>query len=765
MKTSNIQNSDRVEIEHKYLLTLDPADSQRPKPSPEAKPLPEHLNNNKKVNASNRQDGVPEVGDPFHDPGSEQKWAEWNAANTSEIRNPNQTKVDMSKLDKVWHYLGKTSTEARAQYTGDPRITTHNPKSNFLDTVKPTPARIVAPPQRMSYPSGTYSPYSQTSYPSPYSGPYSTSFSATAGYTAKGAGSLQRPPQVPQQHPGSQQRPQNQQSGQQHFTAKPYTYKPKTEGLPSAPRPFQYGSQPGVQGYPPLQSRAPSVPLHAATSGPAFDYSAESAASHGKYPSVQPRATIAHSPSPGPPRLDNSPPYRNFYQHQEKRYTQPQAMDVRYKTLTSPKPTPPPLATGIAPIANMLGPTAGSFTPPSQRAHSASVSTNESYICHIMKYPYLKNAFLRRPKTYTSPYATGGGFTPEYQDKLVSNGVKTSQSSSSHQSPPHTERATPAYSTSPSQARSQPYSPYDPQAHAQANSSNPIPSQPPRSHTVRYETAQQFQQNVHREVGKASSPTSSKFDFLISQINQATGRPSPVTSSNNENSHPKSNHAMVAPTQNSDSTGPRHDPQASDVHPQPSYSTTGLSHPQPYSLPPLQPWSSSGYPASSGHPVTSGDPNTTRTTTSSHAGSAGMTRSSSGDGHGHGFPQKPWPSSGKPSSGTKLTGSGNALASFAPATTSAGPTASYTPRMQSPERPDYSPLSDTVVPDASATARLTRPPTSMHVQGILSRSDEERVLRQDHYSTVSSQQQHSQSQYHRDQKTPVGLGLEGYKMS
>ena len=60
VKNTNRLYSDRVEVEWKYMLVLDPADSLRPKPSPDAKPLPQHLlHQNDSVNANNRRMAFP----------------------------------------------------------------------------------------------------------------------------------------------------------------------------------------------------------------------------------------------------------------------------------------------------------------------------------------------------------------------------------------------------------------------------------------------------------------------------------------------------------------------------------------------------------------------------------------------------------------------------------------------------------------------------------------------------------------------------------
>jgi hypothetical protein len=55
------------------------------------------------------------------------------------VANTAQVKVDFGKENQVWHYLGRNSTDARPQYTEDPRKQQHNCKSNFLDSI-PRPA-------------------------------------------------------------------------------------------------------------------------------------------------------------------------------------------------------------------------------------------------------------------------------------------------------------------------------------------------------------------------------------------------------------------------------------------------------------------------------------------------------------------------------------------------------------------------------------------------------------------------------------------------
>ncbi|POR34593.1 DNA damage-responsive transcriptional repressor RPH1 [Tolypocladium paradoxum] len=131
-------NSDRIEVEWKWLLLPDPADYRLPKASAKAIPMPTSRKAQEQLNAKRLHDDKPRKDDPFADGYT---WAEFQV---EPVTNKDQTKIDFAKPDQVWYYLGKTSTEARAQYTEDPTKQRHNPKGNFLDTLpkppKPAPA-------------------------------------------------------------------------------------------------------------------------------------------------------------------------------------------------------------------------------------------------------------------------------------------------------------------------------------------------------------------------------------------------------------------------------------------------------------------------------------------------------------------------------------------------------------------------------------------------------------------------------------------------
>lgn len=144
-----LPRGERVEVEYKWLLIPDPADYRLPKPSANAKPMPKSYKDKESLNTSKRQaDDLPRADDPFV---QGTKWAEFNTLTLT--RNPYQVKIDLTKENQVWYYLGRTSTEAKAQFTEDPSKPRNNIKGYFLDTIpKPSPA----PPRRSyaaSYPS------------------------------------------------------------------------------------------------------------------------------------------------------------------------------------------------------------------------------------------------------------------------------------------------------------------------------------------------------------------------------------------------------------------------------------------------------------------------------------------------------------------------------------------------------------------------------------------------------------------------------------
>ncbi|KAF7547927.1 hypothetical protein G7Z17_g7384 [Cylindrodendrum hubeiense] len=156
-----LPNGDRLEVEWRWLLLPHPTDYHLPKASANAIPMPTSRKAKDKLKATRQHDDKPRKDDPFAEGYT------WSEFNLQDVSNKDQAKIDFSKQDQIWHYLGKTSTEARAQYTEDASQPRHNPKGNFLDTIPkppkpPKPVSATYVQQRPAYaPVGSYgSPYS-----------------------------------------------------------------------------------------------------------------------------------------------------------------------------------------------------------------------------------------------------------------------------------------------------------------------------------------------------------------------------------------------------------------------------------------------------------------------------------------------------------------------------------------------------------------------------------------------------------------------------
>ncbi|KAH3149112.1 hypothetical protein KXV92_003162 [Aspergillus fumigatus] len=104
--------------------------------APGTKPLPAHLA--RKPDARKElESAVPVAGNPFGDGPSPYQWAEFETVDvTKHVSAPPPLHVDLNKGEQIWYYMGQSSTECRAQYTHNPSVSVHNPRSNFLDSVK-----------------------------------------------------------------------------------------------------------------------------------------------------------------------------------------------------------------------------------------------------------------------------------------------------------------------------------------------------------------------------------------------------------------------------------------------------------------------------------------------------------------------------------------------------------------------------------------------------------------------------------------------------
>lgn len=350
--------SDRVEVEYKWLLVPDPADRRLQKPSAKAIPMPKSFKDKESLNTSKRQaDDLPRADDPFVEGCT---WAEFKCEKIQ--RNPAQVRVDLDKENQMWFYLGKNSTEAKAQFTEDLTNPRHNPTGHFLDTIpKPAPA-----PPRQSY---------SATYPSNLN-PNASSISKAAPI---------RPPQPVT----NSARPE-----------KPYVYKPRNSGemysidpkayndqqkflQRSAPAPYAFGTDPR---YRQADPQRPSGQYTATSNSPVGSMNA------GAQPSPH-IATARPAPSLATSR--------------------PQAAISRPATAMAPPRPGSSMPASYPSYRPPQPPAPRPMNPFGSRPPSSSLRPNP-----FAKYSYLQKEHNRSPLEYKSPYRPGGGFMNGYQGSL-----------------------------------------------------------------------------------------------------------------------------------------------------------------------------------------------------------------------------------------------------------------------------------------------------------------------------------------------------------
>lgn len=138
-----IPSGDKVEVEWKWLLLPEAGDYRLPKASPNALPLPSSRKEKEEIGAKKRPVPVPD--DVFVDG---YKWKEFQVCQDFACRNKDQAKVDLSKPEQLWYYLGRQSTDTKAHYTEDPARRVHNPRSNLLSSTPRPPISTMQPPMR-----------------------------------------------------------------------------------------------------------------------------------------------------------------------------------------------------------------------------------------------------------------------------------------------------------------------------------------------------------------------------------------------------------------------------------------------------------------------------------------------------------------------------------------------------------------------------------------------------------------------------------------
>ncbi|KAI1927283.1 hypothetical protein LOZ60_003163 [Ophidiomyces ophidiicola] len=126
-----LPRGDVIELPYRWMLIVKKSNFL---PLPAGiRPLPAHLARKPEAR-KDLSSTVPSPGTPFGDPWLPYQWAEFSCIKPP--FNPHAVKVDISKPEQIWYFLGKTSTECRAQYTDDPANPVHNPRSNFLESIK-----------------------------------------------------------------------------------------------------------------------------------------------------------------------------------------------------------------------------------------------------------------------------------------------------------------------------------------------------------------------------------------------------------------------------------------------------------------------------------------------------------------------------------------------------------------------------------------------------------------------------------------------------
>lgn len=396
-------------------------------------------------------------------------------------RNPAQVKVDFSKLDQIWYYLGKTSTEAKAQFTESLSRPRHNPRGHFLDTIPKAAPSIVRQSFSASYPSAAQA--SQTIRP-PIRPPMPPS-NNSANKSDKPYVYKPRVPNYgeanysvdPQAYRSQQSFVQQSQQGKPQF--------PPQYQNPTSRQPYNFGTDPRWQ-TPDIRSPSPyanqtSVPLWNGKPGP-NDYrssdpqaakiqgaepvmSTASLATPIRPPPAQySQSTSFHSDTPTayPSQPSVAPSSSAFPSHQ----SQPSASHVPHPPKSKgqagstqkgisylPPSRPTPSATPLNNSQHQYRPpilppkyqanvsSAGGalkYQPPSQTPANSlkyqpayqptqpqkagnpfSGRTPATAKPNVFaKYPYLQKEHNRSPLEYKSPYRPNGGFMNGYQGNV-----------------------------------------------------------------------------------------------------------------------------------------------------------------------------------------------------------------------------------------------------------------------------------------------------------------------------------------------------------
>ena len=413
---ANRLNSDRIEVEYKWICLLDPDDSMRPKPSSNAIPMPAGMNK-KAVSISNRQDGVPTQDQPFHE-NPDFKWHDFYNMDmpppgyvSSKIQAPARLKVDFETPDQLYYYLGDQSTEAKCFFTDKPGSKEIVAKANFIERVQPAQRTYV---------------YQSNKQP----------------IAARGV-------PIQRQHA----------FGAMKLPDKPYEYKPRDPARPntmwgidqqalfnqrnfladsSGGRPLSQSHSFGVLrptvnhfGGSGIDATPNTQPLRAFPTDQYYSLRILPAAHPGDYSGfTQAVRRVSQGAQnmvrPSSQQGNFTPNYQSVRQMQEqKKQTQAGAPPVPMMASSASQSLPPNpyISNGSRPSSSShsyQSPYAAPLTPATTHSGTSAAknaggpSTDADYVANLQKYPYLLKSYCRMPKVYDSPYAPGGGFSPTY---------------------------------------------------------------------------------------------------------------------------------------------------------------------------------------------------------------------------------------------------------------------------------------------------------------------------------------------------------------
>jgi hypothetical protein len=346
-------------VEYKYLRIPSASDFRMIKPSAKAIPLPTSHKAKQSLNTSKRlADDLPRKDDIFLEGF---KWTEFVSHNTP--RNAAQVNIDFTKENQIWYYLGKTSTEAKAQFTEDLAKPRHNPKGHFLDTIpKPVAATAVS---RHSL---------SASFPS----------NPVVNQNALNAAMVKNRQPLPVENNSTSR------------NEKPYAYKPRL----------------GTGSYP---NGLYSVDQQAWNSQQNFL----------RQSAVQSMPSVAYGTDPR--WVSSAPPADSRiaapYTYSSNQGGQGQYIHTGYMVPPNTAPTRPSPVAAMKPnnpFSNRPSSSSGhSQVPvPPRPSNGVNYSRYSAKPDPFAKYPYLRKEHNRSPLDYKSPYSQSGGFMNGYEGNL-----------------------------------------------------------------------------------------------------------------------------------------------------------------------------------------------------------------------------------------------------------------------------------------------------------------------------------------------------------